>query len=360
LRVANRVRQVASARLEGIPIAWYESASTPIFSHQGAARQMIPVTARAHRVRNLAQTLMLIGGLAAILALSSQLLLGDDLWLWVFALMVLFMLSIPYGGSQWVLTAYRARPLSPRDAPALHAMVAELARRAKLSRRPALFWVPSQSLNAFSVGVQQDSAIAVTDGLIRRLSPREMAGVLAHEISHIAHNDMRLMGLADLVSRMTHLMSLLGALLVLVALPLMLAGLASVSPLGMLLLMAAPSLSALLQLGLSRVREFDADLGAVRLTGDPEGLALALNKLDPGQGRWWQRVLNPRYRDRQPSLLRSHPHSQERIERLLALQGQSDARVMPMGLHSVAQYNLPGGYRVLHAPRHRILFGVWR
>ncbi|OQX48459.1 MAG: hypothetical protein B0D87_05510, partial [Candidatus Sedimenticola endophacoides] len=180
--------------------------------------------------------------------------------------------------SRWVLRLYNARPLLPSAAPALSGLTRELARRAGLERVPVLYWIPSRTVNAFSVGSRDDAALALTDGLLRLLSPRELAGVLAHEISHVSNNDMRLMGLADMISRPTHLMSVLGLLLMLLSLPLMMFGMAMFPLSGMLLLLAAPGISALLQLGLSRVREFDADLEAARITGDPRGLASALAK----------------------------------------------------------------------------------
>jgi len=127
------------------------------------------------------------------------------------------------------------------------------------------------------------------------------------------------MGLADLTSRMTRMMSWLGILLLVVSLPLLLSGQASAPLPLVLLLMASPSLSALLQLGLSRTREFDADMDAARLTGDPMGLIAALRKMEAPVWTFWGRVLLPRRSNDQPSLLRSHPSNEERIQRLASL-----------------------------------------
>jgi heat shock protein HtpX len=99
----------------------------------------------------------------------------------------------------------------------------------------------------------------------------------------------------------------------------MLAGMAVVPWSVVLLLVFSPTLMALLQLALSRAREFDADLGAVRLTGDPEALISALRKLERRTGRFWEEILLPGRRIPEPSLLRTHPPTEARIARLREL-----------------------------------------
>ncbi|RMG33662.1 MAG: peptidase M48, partial [Gammaproteobacteria bacterium] len=89
-----------------------------------------------------------------------------------------------------------------------------------------------------------------------------------------------------------------------------------------LLLIFAPTLSALAQLALSRTREFDADLNAARLTGDPDGLASALAKIEQLQGNWMERIFLPGRRVPEPSLLRTHPETSERIRRLMELKAE--------------------------------------
>src|SRR6185436_10094038 len=89
-------------------------------------------------------------------------------------------------------------------------ILTDLARRAGLPEAPRLYVIPSKLMNAFAVGRRDQSAIAVTDTLARTLTPRELAGVLAHEISHIAHEDVKVMALADMVSRFTSIMSTVG------------------------------------------------------------------------------------------------------------------------------------------------------
>jgi heat shock protein HtpX len=173
-------------------------------------------------------------------------------------------------------------------------------------------------VNAFAVGRRNESAIAVTDGLLRTLSPRELVSVLAHETAHIAHGDLFVMGLADVISRITSAMSFVGLFLIFMSLPQALAG-GDVQWLPLILLAAAPQVSLLAQLGLSRTREFDADLTAARLTDDPEGLSSALVKLERVQNGFLRRIFFPGSGVPEPSWLRTHPTTEERVQRLMDL-----------------------------------------
>jgi heat shock protein HtpX len=166
-------------------------------------------------------------------------------------------------------------------------------------------------------------SIAITDGMLRTLTLRELTGVLAHELSHIRNNDLWIMNLADSISRLTSAMAFMGTLLVFVSLPLMLFGAVSFPLILVILLVFAPTIGSLLQLALSRAREYDADLDAAGLTGDPVGLASALEKLERLQVGGWERIMFPGRRMPDPSLLRTHPPTEERIRRLLSLRGSS-------------------------------------
>jgi len=106
---------------------------------------------------------------------------------------------------------------------------------------------------------------------LSRLNLRELAAVLAHETAHIANGDIRVMTLADLVSRITGLLGLFGQILLILALPALLLGVAGLPWGPILILLAGPMLSALVQLALSRNREYEADRSAVELSGDPRG-----------------------------------------------------------------------------------------
>jgi heat shock protein HtpX len=303
-----------------------------------------------------------VHSLALLLAMGGFLgLLGWLLWggQGVLVLLIGGAFAIAFNPSlspRWVMRLYGAVRLGPDSAPGLSAAVRELAERAELPAVPALYYLPSRMLNAFAVGSRRRSALAVTDGLVRQLTPRELLGVLAHETSHIASNDLWVMGLADMFSRTTSLLSLLGQLLLLVNLPLMLFAAVSIDWLAILLLIFAPTLSALAQLALSRAREYDADLNAARLTGDPEGLARALAKIEKVQGGWMERIFMPGRGIPEPSLLRTHPETDDRIERLMSLKPPAVARIDRSDRLGAAYP--PPGRPVTRSPRWHIS-GLW-
>lgn len=276
----------------------------------------------SHRARNNVHTLILLLGMTTLLALLGHLLGGTAGVLWALLLSGLLLALSPRIAPALLLRLYGGRPIHPAEAPGLVQAVATLAARAGLERPPALFLVPSPVLNAFTVGTPKSAAVAVTAGLLRNLPARELVAVLAHEIAHIQNRDMLVMGLADLLSRLTAVLSNVGVLLVLVNLPLVMIGAATVNWGAVALLLLAPAVGVLLQLALSRTREFDADAGAVALTGDPEGLIRALARLEHHEGRWLEQVLLPGRRLPDPSLLRTHPPTEERIRRLQAIAQQ--------------------------------------
>jgi heat shock protein HtpX len=293
----------------------------------------------------------------AILGSCAWTVWGVEGLLWAVIAGALALLLTPSVAPEWVMRMYRAVPLRPQDAPGLYHLVQNLAGRAGLERAPRLYYVPSRLLNAFAVGSRDDAAIALTDGLIRTLSPRELAGVLAHELSHVRNNDLWIMSLADLMSRLTSLLSWLGQFLLILNLPVLLMGGVAVPWLLVLVLIFAPTLMALLQLALSRAREHDADLDAATLTRDPRGLASALAKLDRLQGRYWEEILLPGRRMPEPSLLRTHPPTEERIARLLALAGGDEPP--PVSWSAGAGGGVPGMLAAVPAgPRWRWP-GVW-
>ena len=271
-----------------------------------------------HRWLNRLQTALLVLTLPGIAAVAGSLLLGDGgLWLALAAAGFTLLLE-PAAASGLTLRLYGARPLYPDEAPDLWAVLRELAVRAGLPAVPVPHYVPSGVVNAFATGTKHHAAIALTDGLLRSLTPRELTGVLGHEIAHIANEDLRVMGLADSISRLTHLLALLGQLAIVLSLPTLLLGVTEVNWPALLLLAVAPQLALLAQLGLSRVREFDADRLAAELTGDPHGLASALAKIER-VSRSWRAWLLPGWGNPEPSWLRTHPATAERIERLLEL-----------------------------------------
>lgn len=274
---------------------------------------------RRHKRRNLLQSVLLLGGMVLLLAACGGSVAGGEGVLWALLAGGLSLALSPRLSPWVVLRLYRAVPLHSLDLPALYAVRDDICAAAGLERAPPLFYIPSPTLNALTVG-HDGAAIALTDGLLRSLTLRELAGVLAHEISHIRNADIWVMGLADTITRLTRVLSMVGLLLLALSLPVMLAGGDEPSWLLIGLLVFAPTLGGLLQLALSRTREFEADLDAAGLTGDPAGLASALSKMERTQGRFWEEILLPGRRIPDPSLLRTHPRTAERISRLLSLQ----------------------------------------
>ena len=281
-----------------------------------------------HAWRNRLQSLMLLGLLFSYAGLLGLLLLGGH---GLFAILVFTALALslnPSVSPGLTMRLYRAVKLSPHQAPGLYERINILAKRAGLENKPDLYYIPSRMLNAFAVGSQAHSAIGVTDGLLKTLDQDELTGVLAHEVSHIRSNDIGVMGIADLFSRVTRVLSLLGQGLLLINIPLLVYQAATINWWVIALLVFAPSISALTQLALSRTREFDADLNAVHLTGNPEALARALAKIENLQGGWFERVFFPGKRIPEPSLLRTHPPVNERIDNLKSLKhGLSSSKV---------------------------------
>jgi heat shock protein HtpX len=274
---------------------------------------------KRHRIRNILHSVVLIAGMVALLALLGYFIAGLDGLLWAAIAAVILMVLGQHFSSSLVLRMYGAVPLSSYQSPNLYRLVTALSQRANLEHVPRLYYIPSRMMNAFSVGSHDDAALGITDGMLRRLSLRELAGVLAHEMTHIQRNDMRVMAIADVISRVTTLFSLFGQFLLLINLPLLLVGKAFIAWPAIALLIVAPVISGLLQLALSRARESEADLGAAELTGDPAGLAMALEKMEYYDANWLKRILMPGHRVPDPSLFRSHPKTSTRVDQLMAL-----------------------------------------
>lgn len=288
----------------------------PGTSHVTASLPSVSFTHSARRLENALHTAVLLAGLLLLLGLIGWIVAGT------FGVVAATLLSLFLWSSsqtisaQWLLLLMGARPLRREEAPALFAVAEALAARAGLPRPPALYYVATPILNAFTVGTREDARIAVTDGLLRTLTLEEVAGVLAHEIGHLLHDDTRVMSFADVVSRVTAFLSYFGQLALLWYLPVFLVTGQQAPWSVLLLLVFAPTISALLQLALSRSREYQADLAAAELTGRPEWLISALAKMERIQRGLFERLLFPGARLPEPSLLRTHPPTEERIRRL--------------------------------------------
>ncbi|HLO76141.1 MAG TPA: zinc metalloprotease HtpX [Magnetospirillum sp.] len=272
--------------------------------------------ARQHRLNHL-RSLLVMAGIAAWMALVGWLVAGGVGILWSAAGAVLTLLVQPVRSTTLLKALYGAVPLEPVQAPGLYALVTELARRAGLPRVPPLLYIPRLEMIALSTGWGRDSTIALSDGMLRGLPGRELAAVLAHEISHLRVGDIKLLRLAEAAGRLTRVVALFGLMMMALYLP-ELEAMGGVPLLPLALLAAAPVVSDLLALALSRTREFDADAGAAELTGDPDGLISALRRLSLLQGEGWERLRRGQA-FRWLRLIQTHPGTDERVSRLREL-----------------------------------------
>jgi heat shock protein HtpX len=271
------------------------------------------------KIKNGMHTFMLLAGMLLLVSMLGWFFAGMTGMLWVLSVTAASLLVAPGLSLRLILRWYGARPLAPQQAPSLHANLRELTRRAKLPNMPTLIYVPTATLGAFTTGSRHHAVIAVTDGLLRRLNDRELTAVMAHEISHLKNNDLRMMTVSATFSQITSILSAIGQVLFLLNLPLILISEQHVSWFGILFLIMAPTLAMILQLALSRTREFDADLGAAELTGDPKGLASALLKIENDQRGWlgmlrWSGPSRP-----YDALWNTHPATRDRVKRLMAV-----------------------------------------
>ena len=279
-------------------------------------------------MNNLKTGILLIA-LSALLVYLGHLFGGQQGATFAFGLALLMNAGAYWFSDRLVLRMYRAQEVSEAEAPELFGIVAELAQRASLPM-PKVYVIPGETPNAFATGRNpKHAAVAVTQGITRILSRDELRGVLAHELSHVRHRDTLISCVAaTLVGAITFLarMAQFGA---------MFGGRSSDdegnNPFGVLVVAIFAGLAAvLLQLALSRSREFEADAAAARLLGEGEPLARALEKLERGAqiapmdaspATAHLFIVSPLAGGRGAAglftkLLRTHPLTEERIARL--------------------------------------------
>lgn len=281
---------------------------------------------------NQIKTVALLGLLSGLLIAASTLLFGSSYGSLIgLGLAAVMNLGSWFFSDKIALAAYGAQPISPESAPSVYRIVQRLTQRANLPM-PGIYLIPSDSMNAFATGRDPShAAVAVTEGIVRLLPEEELEGVIAHELSHIAHRDTLTQAVAATVG---------GAIAYL-------GQMASYSmfffggnrdnnqgpnPIGLLVtIFVAPLAATVIQLGISRTREFAADAGAARLTGNPRALAKALQRLESSATQQPLEgspafapllIINPLPRNLMRSLFSTHPATEDRIKRLLALESQ--------------------------------------
>jgi len=264
------------------------------------------------------------------------------------ALLFVFMFYFinPYIASSFILRMYNAQIIPYSSAPALYDMTDELASRAGLKFTPKLYYVPSSVVNSFTVGQAEKSSIAISDGILQTLNYEEIAGIIGHEISHIKNEDIRVMIFADVVGRLIKICSIMGQVLILLSLPFVIMGNAQINWLPFFIVIFSPLGSDLIQLAMSRVREYEADMGSVMLLGDARPLLSALNKISYYEHHYFRNAILPTHKIPEPSLLRTHPQTEERISRLLDVHKTLDHDHAPYEFHP----DIQSGSR----PHHKI------
>ncbi|NNC23023.1 zinc metalloprotease HtpX [Salinisphaera sp. USBA-960] len=288
---------------------------------------------------NIVKTTFLLTGLTVLLVLIGSALGGTAGM--VLALVVAGAMNL---GSYWfsdrmVLRMNDARAVDRDSAPKLYRLVEELVQNAGLPM-PAVYIVDAEAPNAFATGRNPEhAAVAVTTGLLRTMSREEMKGVLAHELAHVRHRDTLISALAATIAGAVAMIANIAQFAMLFG---GMRGEDDEGPGGMigslLLLIVAPIAASLIQLAISRSREFGADAGGAEIAGSPDGLASALAKLEsanrqqpvqsaeknPATAHLF--IVNPLSAKGFSKLFATHPSTEERIARLHKM-GQSYMRV---------------------------------
>ncbi|MGH7415282.1 MAG: zinc metalloprotease HtpX [Candidatus Rokuibacteriota bacterium] len=287
---------------------------------------------------NLMKTGVLLTALTVLLVLIGGALGGQNGMVMAFVLALVMNFGSYWFSDRIVLAMYRAQPVDEASAPGLHRTVRTLATRAGIPM-PRVYIIPGETPNAFATGRNpQHAAVAVTEGILRLMSEEELEGVLAHELSHVQNRDTLIMAiaatLAGAITYMAHMAQwamifgggrrdsddsdsggggLIG---------------------GLLMIVLAPIAAMLIQLAVSRSREFQADASGARMAGQPWGLAKALEKLEmaskvapmhatPATAHLF--IVNPLTGGGWTTLFATHPPIAERVARLRAM-ANSQAR----------------------------------
>ena len=268
---------------------------------------------------------LLVGGLLLLMLFCGWLYAGTSGAVIATVLGAIALMLVRKVSPQFFLLLSGARSIGSEEMPALSSIVAALCRRAGIAKVPGLYFLPSGVPTAFASGVGDQSVIVVSSGLLRLLMTRELTGVLAHEITHIAKHDVALMQLARIVGQMTRLIAQVAIIIAIATWLLDIFGPGEgVDGLSLGVLVAAPIAANLILGALSRQREYQADLEAVVLAGDPAGLARAIELIEMAQKRIASGAFPEAVRIRLPRLLSSHPDPKDRIHRLRQLVAEEE------------------------------------
>jgi heat shock protein HtpX len=282
---------------------------------------------------NLVKTTLLLAVLTAFIMWIGQLLGGRQGMVIALVLAAGMNFFSYWYSDKLVLKMYRAREATPQQAPEIFAMVRQLAQNAGLPM-PKIFIVPSEAPNAFATGRNPENAVvAVTDGLVRLMNRQEIMGVLAHELAHVKNRDILIGSIAA---------TLAGAIMLLASMArwsMIFGGgrdddnSGGSGIIGLIVMsILAPMAAMIIQMAISRSREYQADATGAAISGDPEGLANALEKLGAASGRLPMNaspstahmlIVNPLSGRNLMHLFSTHPPLEERIARLRGITGKT-------------------------------------
>jgi heat shock protein HtpX len=280
---------------------------------------------------NITKTAILLAAMTALFMVIGSMLGGMNGALIALALAGAMNLFAYWNSDKMVLRMYGARQVDAQSAPGLHGIVSQLAQRANMPM-PKVFIIESDQPNAFATGRNpENAAVAATTGLLRRLSSEEVAGVMAHELAHVKNRD---------TLTMTVTATIAGAIGMLGSMFMFMGGGNNenrnnpLGPIGAILVMIlAPLAASLVQMAISRTREYAADRMGAELCGQPLWLASALEKLEAGAQRVDNHVaeanpatahlfiVNPLHMRAVDGLFASHPRTAERVRRLREMAG---------------------------------------
>ncbi|HEU4893573.1 MAG TPA: zinc metalloprotease HtpX [Vicinamibacterales bacterium] len=270
------------------------------------------------------KTALLLGALSGMLLLLGDYLGGQQGLVIAFAFAALMNLGSYWFSDKIVLRMYHAQEVSPSHP--LFQMTQRLAQKAGLPM-PKVYVIPESSPNAFATGRNpQHAAVAATEGIMQALAPHELEGVIAHELAHVRHRDILISSVAATIA----------AAVMMVARMAMYAGMfaggrddreGGSNPIALFAMMIfAPIAAMMIQMAISRSREFAADAGAARITGNPHALADALRKIDaiarrvpldanPATAHMF--IVKPFSGQGLMSLFSTHPPTEARVQALL-------------------------------------------
>ncbi|NMG37993.1 zinc metalloprotease HtpX [Chelativorans sp. ZYF759] len=284
---------------------------------------------------NLVRTAMLLAFMTALFMGVGYLIGGESGMLIALVIAAGMNLFSYWNSDKMVLRMHNAREVDERSAPEFYRMVRDLAARAQLPM-PKVYIIEEAQPNAFATGRNpQNAAVAATTGLLRSLTPEEVAAVMAHELAHVQNRDTLIMTITA---------TLAGAIAMLGNFALFFRGGNNNNPLGMIgvlvAMIVAPFAAMLVQMAISRTREYSADRRGAEICGNPLWLASALRKIASSAGRIRNAraednpatahmfIINPLSGERMDGLFSTHPNTENRIA---ALEGMAGATARGAG-----------------------------